>query len=296
MGSGGGGGEGDATGGVRAENQPPNTSHRSLGGWCGPASVTLLPVLLSTLVLAAAIQAPPVQRLHRTELDLPTRDQAVLVLHGEGRKGSAPALKAQRLRIADLEIPVASAPDCVVTEAASRARVTVTLSQVGEGILAVESSTVPVRWEGIDARGRAAVVLEGTIDLADSRQAVLPTEKLHRHYARLSDYGVVPEGMLVHVTVLLGIYNPFAFEVVATGLEYRLEIGGAKVLDSRRGGFRLRPGQTSDVLVEQTLPIVDLASGLAAVLARQPATLTGILGIRTPKGDRGIPILLRSGG
>ncbi len=235
-------------------------------------------------------------RLQRVELDLPTRDQAVLVLHGEGRGGPPPALRAQRLRIADLEIPIASAPDCAVTRTATRASVTVELSEVGEGILAVDSATVPVRWEGLDAKGRVAIALEGTIDLADSEQAALPTDKLHRHYARLADYGLVPEGMLVHVSVLLSVYNPFSFEVVATGLEYRLDVGGAKVLDSRRGGFRLRPGHTTDVLVEQTLPIVDLASGLAAVLARQPATLTGVLGIRTPKGDRGIPILLRSGG
>ncbi|HPC82012.1 MAG TPA: LEA type 2 family protein [Thermoanaerobaculaceae bacterium] len=253
-------------------------------------------MLLAALVLAAAVQPPPALRLLRVELDLPTPDQAVLVLHGEGRREPAPLLAAHRLRIADLEIPLAAPPDLTLSGSASRVRVVVRLAEVGEGILAVDSSTVPVRWEGLDARGGVVVALEGRIDPADGQQAVLPAETLYRHYARLADYGVAPEGMLVHVSALLSIYNPFAFEVVATGLEYRLEVGGVPVLDARRGGFRLRPRQASDVLVEQTLPILDLASALSAVLARRPATFSGILGIRTPNGERGIPILLRSGG
>lgn len=261
-----------------------------------PVSATLVPMLTAALALAAATQAPLVLRLQRVELDLPTRDEAVLVLHGEGRAGPAPGPAAQRLWIAGLEIPVAPAPDLAVTEAGSRARLTVVLARVGEEILALDSSTVPVRWEGLDGRGRTVVALAGDVDLADSRQAALPVEELHRHYARLTDYGVSPAGMLVHVSALISVYNPFSFEVVATALEYRLEIGGEPVLESRRGGFRLRPRQASDVLVEQALPIADLASGLAAVLARRPATLAGVLAIRTPKGERGIPILLRSGG
>jgi len=252
-------------------------------------------VLLSALVFLVASVTPPVHRLHRVELDLPTREQAVLVLRGEGCSALLPPLSTQRLRIAGLEIPVASAPDYAVTPTASRAIVTVMLARVGEGILGIDSSTVEVRWEGLDAKGRLAVALEGTIDLADGEQAVFPTEKLRRHYARLADYGLAPEGMLVRVWVLLGVYNPFSFEVVASGLEYRLEVGETTILSSRRGGFRLRPGQANEVLVEQTLPMLDLASGLAAMLARQPATLTGVLAIRTPGGERGIPILLHSG-
>lgn len=251
-------------------------------------------MLTAALVLVVAAAPPPTLALQRVVLDLPTRDEATLELHGEGRAGLAPVLAAQRLRIARCEIPVASPPDFTATGTASRARLSVTLAGVGEEILAIDTSTVELRWEGLDPGGRVAVTLEGTIDLADGRQAVLPVEMLHRHYAHLADYGVDPEGMLVHVSALVAIYNPFSFEVVATGLEYRLEVGGAPILDSRRGGFRLRPRQTSDVLVEQAVPIVDLAAGFAALMARHPVTLQGVLAIRTPRGERGIPILLRS--
>ena len=254
-------------------------------------------MVLAAVILVAAAHVPPVPlRLQRVELDLPTRDQAVVVLHGEGREGGpAPVLKGQRLRIGELLIPVSSAPDATVAASGSRVTVNVTLRQVGEDILSLEPSAVPVRWEGLDAMGRVVLGLAGVIDLADRGQAELPGEKLHQHYASLADYAVSPAGLLVHVSVLFRVYNPFAFDVVATGLEGRLEIGGEPVLASRREGFRLRAGQRNDVLVEQTLPLLDLASGLAAFLANRPATFTGVLGLRTPKGDRGIPILLQSG-
>lgn len=253
--------------------------------------------MLLAVVLAAAVQMLPVPlRLQRVVLDLPTRDQAVVVLHGEGRDGvRMPVLKGQRLRVGDLAIPVSSPPDATVAAPASRVAVTVTLRQVGEGILDIDPSAVPVRWEGLDEKGRVVLSLAGVIDLADRAQAELPAEKLQEHFARLVDYSVVPTGLLVHVRVLLGVYNPFAFDVVATGLDYRLEIGGAPVLDSHRDGFRLRAAQRTEVLVEQTLPLLDLASGVTAFLAGRPATFTGVLGLRTPKGERGIPILLQSG-
>lgn len=254
-------------------------------------------MLLAAVIVAAAVQAPPVTlRLQRAVLDLPTRDQAVVVLHGEGRGGvRAPVLKSQRLRVGELTIPVSSPPDATVAASGSRVSATVALRQVGEGIRDIDPSAVLVRWEGLDGKGRVVLSLAGVIDLADRAQAELPAEKLREHYARLADYSVVPTGLLVHVRVLLGVYNPFAFEVVATGLDYRLEIGAVPVMDSHRGGFRLRAAQRTDVLVEQTLPLLDLASGVTAFLAGRPATFTGVLGLRTPKGERGIPILLQSG-
>lgn len=253
-------------------------------------------MLLAAVVLAAAVSnQPPVVHLQKVELDLPTPDQAVVILHGGGRERLVlPALKDQRLRIGDLSVQLSSAPDVVVTPAASRVSFTVQLRQLGEGVLDLDSSTSLVRWEGLDASGKTVLVVAGVLDLGDPAQAVFPDGKLYPHYASLADYSLAPDGLQVKIKVLLAIYNPFGFEVVATGMQYRLDVGEETVVDSERGGFRLRPARRNEILIEESVPLFDLAAGMAAFLARQPAVFTGVVGIRTPQGERSVPILLRS--
>ena len=123
----------------------------------------------------------------------------------------------------------------------------------------------------------------------------LPIGDLERHYTKLVDYSATPSGLLVTVKALVSIYNPFAFEITATRLAYRLEVDGQEVIDSERAGFRLRPTTSSDVLVEQDVPLAELASALTAFLAHKPAVLSGRLDIRTPKGERSIPLLMQAG-
>ncbi|HPS79058.1 MAG TPA: LEA type 2 family protein [Thermoanaerobaculaceae bacterium] len=254
-------------------------------------------MLLAVLIVTASNQISPVPlRLRQVEVDLPTPDQAVLVLEGEGCEPTRiPALKQQRLRIGDVTVPVSSGIDARVVSSGSRVSVTIPLGGVGDGILSIDPYAVPVRWEGFDLKGRPALALAGAVNLADRAQVSLPIEKLYRGFARLVDYSVSPAGTRVEVKALVSLYNPFAFEVVVTGMEYRLAVGGEPVIASRRAGLRLRAGRHSDVLVEETVPLVDLAGGLTAFLAHKPATFTGVIGIRTPRGDRRIPLLLQAG-
>ena len=111
----------------------------------------------------------------------------------------------------------------------------------------------------------------------------------------LADFTVVPGLAAVTVRGLLGLYNPFAFEVAATRIELTVTAGAYTVLAMQRPGFRLRPGQRSDLLLDQDVPLADAAGGMAAVMKGEPAMLRGELTLRTPQGDRVIPLQLRAG-
>ena len=261
-------------------------------------------MLLAALVLAAAAPAPkatatpnPVVEipLKRVVVAFPTPDEAVVTLHGDGRELAVPELGSQRLKLGDVDVPLPAAPDVKVTPGGSSATFKVVLKTVPEGVLALDPYATRVRWEALGAKGKPVLAVRGTVNMADKNQVELPTDDLTSHYARLDDYTATPSGLTVGVRLLLSLYNPFAFEVVATGLEYRLEVGGNEVIAAQRPGFRLRPEQRSDVLVEQDVPLADLASSLASLLARKPATFSGVLKLQTPKGERHIPAVLHAG-
>ena len=252
-------------------------------------------MLLAALVLTAAPVAPVTElRLRRAELGLPSADRAAVVLHGEGH-GPAPALAAQRFRLGDTTVPVDGVPDLAMTPSTSTVRLAVDLARVPDGVLDLNPYAVPVHWEGLDAKGKPVLVLAGILNLADQGQVELPARQMVELYASLADYSATPQGLQVHVRVLLNLTNPFSFEITATGLRYRLRVGDTEILASSRPGFRLRPRGRSDVLIEQDVPLAQLAGGVAALLARQPATLDGVMSIRTPRGERHIPLELRGG-
>jgi hypothetical protein len=77
---------------------------------------------------------------------------------------------------------------------------------------------------------------------------------------------------------------------VVEGFAFRLAVDGNAIMAGARPGFRLRGGRSSDVLIEQDVPLADLAGGAAAVLGGATAELTGPLTVRTPNGDRFIPL------
>jgi hypothetical protein len=251
-------------------------------------------MLLAPLLLAAA---PPVAlELRRVVVALPSRDEATVTLHGGPGEPPPPArLRTQRVHLGDVTVPLAGYPVLTVDAQGSQIEFKVVLRQIGDGILTLDPYAVPVRWEGIDGKGKVAASMTGTIDLSNRGQIELPLDDLQRNYSQLVDYSASPSGMMVSVKALLAIYNPFSFEIAATRLAYRLDVAGEKVLDSERGGFRLRPGKSSDVLIEEDVPLADLAGALAGFLAHKPAVLSGRLDIRTPKGERGIPLLVQAG-
>ena len=234
-------------------------------------------------------------RLAKVTVQLPAPGRAVLVLEGPvAPVAGAGGISGQRLTAGDVEIPVRG-DVALVPGDPLRVTCEVPLAGVPEAILSLDPNRVPLRWEGLDRNGRAVLALAGTVDFGDPGEVALPVRTIYRDYARLGDVSLVPHGATLQVRALLGLVNPFSFDIVATGLDYRITVGSQDVAEAHRPGFRLRAGQRSDVLLEQEVSVIDAASAMAAFLQRQPAVLEGKLVLRTPRGEHAIPLLLRAG-
>jgi hypothetical protein len=256
-------------------------------------------MLIHMLVLLAAARtpspAPPPVRLQRVSLAVANRDLLRVTLHGAAAPALGSGLAAQRLRLGGVEVPAAGPVDVTVGEGETRVDLEVKLREAPATILGLDPNRVPVLWEGLDAAGATQLAVGGTVDLGDSGEVDLPIADLYRAYARLTEVSVTPSLTSVSVRALLSLYNPFAFDVVATGIEYRLKVGDQDVLSGKQPGFRLHAGRSSDVRIEQDVPLADVVGGAAAFARGAPAQLEGTLVIRTPNGDRAIPLLLRAG-
>jgi hypothetical protein len=206
----------------------------------------------------------------------------------------ASGLAGQRLRLGDAVVPLATPVDVTVGEGETRVDFDVRLREVPDSVLGLDPNRVPVLWEGLDAAAAPVVVVSGTVDFGDPGEVELPLAALYRVYARLSDLSITPSLSAVSVRALISIYNPFGFDVVATGLQYRLTVGNQSVLAGKQPGFRLRAGRRSDVLVEQDVPLADAMGGAAEFVHGAPAQLEGTLTIRTPTGERIVPLLLQA--
>jgi hypothetical protein len=250
--------------------------------------------IVHALILAAAAHAAPLP-VRLVTVAVPDRDHVQVTLHAGPSPRVRTALAGQRLRLGEAAVPLASPVDVTVGGGETRIDFGLALRTVPEAVLGLDPNRMPVLWEGLDAGGAPVLAVGGTIDLGDPGEVELPLAGLYRTYASLSDLKVTPSLAAVSVHALLSLYNPFGFDVVVTGLEYRLAVGSQNVLSADRPGFRLRTAQRSDVLIEQDVPFADVAGGAAAFLRGEPALLEGTLTIRTPRGDRPIPIQLRTG-
>jgi hypothetical protein len=259
------------------------------------------PVPITALVLLAAAAAAPAPavtplRLQRITLAVPDRDVVRVTLHGGATAGPARAgLAGQRLRLGDVAVPLETPTDVTLAGGETRVDFDVKLRSVPEAVLALDQHRMPVLWEGLDAHGTPVLAVAGTVDLGDPGEVELPLTKVYDAYAQISDLRVTPSLTAVGVHALLSLYNPLGFDVVATGLEYTLAVGAQQVLAAKRPGFKLRSGQRSDVLIEQDVPLGDVAGGVAAFLGGEAAQLEGTLVVRTPNGERAIPLHLSAG-
>lgn len=247
--------------------------------------------MLITLSLAlAAISAP--LPLARVGVALPSREVATITLAGPGWSGGAPrGVATQRLLAGDIEIPLGGSPALTAVGGELRVELTLRLQDVPAAVLGLDHNRLPLRWEGVDGKGRVAVALAGTVDLGDRGQVDLPVRTLYDQYLTVRDLTASPGLSLVGVRALLGFYNPFSFDVVATRVEYHLAVAGQEIIGGQRPGFRLRGGQWSDILIEQDVPIGEVMGAVASFLAGEAATLTGALTVRTPQGDRVVPLV-----
>jgi hypothetical protein len=259
-----------------------------------------MPIVASLLLaLVGAVVPPPAKtlgplRLERVTVALRTRDVLDITLHAPSPAARpASGMTAQRLTFGAARIPLAGAVDATVGAGETRVDFDVRLADVPEGVLAVDPNRAPVLWEGLGPGGAVVLAVGGTVDLGDPGEVEVPVTELYRAYVTLTDFTVNPGLSAVNVHGLLGLYNPFAFEIAASRIELRVTAGPATVLEVQRPGFRLRARQRSDVLVDQDVPFADAAAGVAAFLKGEPAVAQGALVLRTPQGDRSVPLQLR---
>ncbi len=251
--------------------------------------------LAIALALGVGPPAAPVAPLglQRVELAVPERDVVRVTLHA----APAPApLRAgfggQRLTLGTVAVALDAPPDVTLEPGETRVDFTLSLAAVPEEVLTLDPNRLPVLWEGLDAGGAVVLGVGGTIDLGDPGEVQVPAAKIYDLYSRFSDVRVSPRLPAVGVHALLSLYNPLGFDVVSTGLEFRLSVGSQQVLAGKRPGFRLRGRQWSDVLIEQDVPLSEAAGGMASFLHGEAARLDGTLVVRTPDGERTIPLQL----
>jgi hypothetical protein len=259
------------------------------------ARATVLTV--GALTLAARLAGAGVIELalERVVIESPSADEARIVLSAlaPGRVDVS-ALTSHRLLLGDAVIPLGGPPSLTCDARGCQARASITLRAVPEAILNLDPAHVPVRWEAY-AGSRLAAVVTGGVALGDRNQVQLPIERMQELYSQLVSYSLSPHGTTVAVKALLSLYNPFSFEVTVVGMKVKLAVGSYTVVDSSRPGFRLRPQKRNDVLVEEEVGLGDMAGAVTAYLTGAPAALDGFVVIRTPRGDRGIPLQLHKG-
>jgi hypothetical protein len=245
-------------------------------------------MILAAVLLAAAPSPLPLQRVVVT---LPSREVVRFVLYAPPVAGDlAKAIVGQRVSVGAVEIPVATSVRVEGTATQTVTTFEVKLADVPAAVLGVDPATVAARWEGLDAGKRIVAAIDGTLDMDDRNRLEVPTKAFYDAFVRVGDLFATPGSGGVTVHALVSLYNPFSFEVVATSFEYHLAVGSQKVLEGKHPGLRLRPRQSSDVLIEQDVALSDLAGGLGEVLRRRQPTMTGALVIRTPSGDRLVPL------
>jgi hypothetical protein len=238
------------------------------------------------VLVSAAVAAPPTLVLERAEVALPDADTARVTLMAAGNVSVAGAV-GQRLRLgADVAVPLAGAPQTAGDARSTRVTFEVRLHDVPETVLDLDPGAVPIRWDALGRDGRPVLTVAGALDAGDRSRLALPGEAVADAYARLADVKLTPGMDSFGVRALVSLYNPFAFDLVLTRLEYRLAVGDKTLLAGQRPGMRLRAGQRSDVLLEQELALADVAAGVSAFLAGSPAQLDGAAVVRTPRGER----------
>lgn len=233
--------------------------------------------------------------LQRVVVEVPEPQRLKVALLATPPSGGASrAFSRSRLLLAGQDIPLASPGVATDQPGNTVVHLEIDLAALPADVLTLPTGAVTVRWEGVTDGGRTVVTVAGTLDPANRSRLTIAQDDVYALYARLDNPSVTPEGTNVVFRGLASILNPFSFDVVAKGLDYRVLVGGEEVMSGRRPGFRLRPGQRSDVLLEAEVSLASAAAAAAAVLRGAAVEVMGQLHLATTDGDRLVPIVLRS--
>lgn len=254
------------------------------------------PAALLAIALAAAAHAagpPRAASLNTVKLAFPDRDTALVTLIATPSVPLPTSEFAEhRLTIGSIAIPLRSPATLDGGNIQARISFAVKLADVPEAVLDLPFEQVPVRWFGLDRTGAATVVVAGIMDVRDRSMVEVKDDDLRRNFGRLGPVDVNPSLGALGVRVLLSVFNPFRFDLVATKLTYKLTVGGQPLLDGTHAGVRLRAGQNSDVMLEESVTLTDAASAAAGLMRQAAVELAGTLTLRTPEGEREFPIFL----
>ena len=220
-----------------------------------------------------------------------TRAEVTLVLAGPGA-AAITGVTTHELTVGGAAVPLAGPGIAALVKSGCRVTLSVALERVPEQILAADPYAMPIGWQGRDADGAVIAAAAGIVNLANPDEVEIPARALSSRYSRVIESSVSPGLDGVDVRLLLSLDNPLSFDVVSTGLKYVVKVGGRELLDSRRGGFRLRAGRWSELLIEERVPLGDAAAALAAYASGGHIMVDGVLGIRAAGVERGIAMHL----
>lgn len=270
-----------------------------------------MPLALLALVLAAAaaaVPSPPTRpvavqptevrtlTLQRAIVEIPDAGRLkVMLLASGGAERASRAFSRGRLLLAGQDIPLVTPGVATDQPGNTVVHLEIDLAAVPESVLTLPAGPLTVRWEGVSDGGRTVVTVAGTLDPANRSHLTVAGDDVYKFYTRLENPEVTPTGPTLAFRGLASILNPFSFEVVVKGLDYRVTVGDSELMAAQRPGFKLRPRQRSDVLLEAEVPLASAAAAAAAVLRGAVVEVSGQLRLATPDGDRLLPIVLRSG-
>ncbi len=245
------------------------------------------------LILLVGSPAPtPVQPAQIVKLTAELRDRsyALVTLEAQGKVPKLKDLVGHTLFVAANPITLPDSPDVSVSNDGFLARFKLPYASVPEAILSADPHAFPLRWEAWDASGKPVLVAEGVVDLGDPGQVSFSPKRAYELFARLDRLQLVPGLTRVGFSALLSLYNPLGFELVVKRIEYEVKVGETTLFSGNRPGMRLRPGQASDVLLEQEVPLASLGEAVQSLLSDPSFELSGKLVLRTPAGDQLVPL------
>jgi hypothetical protein len=243
------------------------------------------------LLAALSTPAPPKPAtLVKVAVQLPDADHAQITLQARGKLGPLAPLAGHRLYLGDQGVPLEGAPDVTLNAEGFEASLVLPLARVPESVLQLDPHQFPLRYEAQDSQQNPVLVASGTLDLGDPGNVALPLRRAYELYARLDHWAVTPSLASLGISALVSFYNPFSFPITASRLELRLRSGETELWQTSRPGFRLRPQQRSDVLVQEEVPLSTLGAAVQALMASTSFRLEGQLILQTPTGPHAVPL------
>lgn len=250
----------------------------------------LLSLILFALAQGQSAPSPPATII-AVVVDLPDADHARVRLKTKGKVGPLGPLASQELLVGGLPVPLQGQPDVSVTPAGFEASFSLELAQIPQALLALDLHNSPVRFQARSPQGKTVLAAESKLDFTDPGVLKIPIARIYQLYAKLVQLTLDPTLSGVNVKAFLSFYNPFSFPLIVRRIEYRVGAGASELLLTKRPGFRLKPRQFNDVLLEEQIPFSALGAAAQAVLTQEKLTLQVWLTFNTPQGEKPLALV-----